>query len=384
MNPTQSVSSGIEFPLDVADLLHERGRQMVAWGIARQTIDRVAPRISHMWADGPGGWAFEWSHAAQTMETKGSLLQAALLYGAAKFPCIVTPAQRHAYAQQLECFLRASKSFSVPFRRDVLVVDCAGIQTSVAVHRYGMRPHQPAQPLLCLTGGVDTLKVELHRLACLIARVTGSEVVAFDMPGTGESRLQLTKESDWVYQAVIAACGGAHRRKGIFGISFGGHWAAKLALQGVVDFAVDLGGPIAATSTDAALLANLPNGMTGIVANAMRLPSLPTAETVASILEEFSLSAQGLLTPQALATMPPLLAVNGNDDPYIPPADTLAFQQGPRNTVWLVPSAGHCAEKRLKLLMPAILLWLRAQSRGSMTDRLASRAASWLIRPWIA
>ena len=204
------MSGGIEFPLNVADLLHERGR-------------------------------------------------------AAKFPCVVTAAQRHAYARQLECFQRASEGFS-------------------------------------------------------IARISSCEVVAFDMPGTGESTLELSKDADLVYRAVIAACGGAHRRTGIFGISFGGHWAAKLALKGDVDFAVNLGGPIAAASTDAALLVNLPNGMTGIVANAMRLPSLPTAAVVTSILEAFSLSAQGLLTPHALSAMSPMLVINGDDDPYVPPS----------------------------------------------------------------
>ena len=384
MTPSQPASARFEFPIDVPDVLAERARQMVAWGIARQTVSQVGPRIATMWADGPAGWAYEWSRAAQSMEAKGSFLQAALLYGAAKFPCIVSRAQERAYARQLACFRLASGEFTVPFWRDILLVGNGDAQTKVAVHRYGARVNSRTQPLLCLTGGVDTLKVELHRLASLIARATGFEVVAFDMPGTGESMVALSKDSDWIYRAVLQSCGGAHRRKGIFGLSFGGHWAAKLALRGDVDFAVDLGGPIAAAASDGALLANLPNGMTGIVANAMRLAALPTPAMAATILEAFSLDAQGLLTPQSLKSMSPLLAINGDDDPYVRPDDSLLFHGGPQNTVWLVPSAGHCAERRLRLLMPAILMWLRVQAYGTWSDRLAYRAASALLRPWIA
>ena len=102
--------------------------------------------------------------------------------------------------------------------RDGLWVGIGDAQTKVAVHRYGARVDSRPQPLLCLTGGVDMLKVELHRLASLIARATGFEVVAFDMPGTGESMLALSKDSEWVYRAVLESCGGAHRRKGILGL----------------------------------------------------------------------------------------------------------------------------------------------------------------------
>lgn len=372
----------LEFPIDVADLLAERGRQMVAWGIARQTVNQVGPRITTMWTDGPAGWAYEWSRAAESMEAKGAFLQAALLYGAAKFPCIVSHAQERAYARQLECFQRASREFTLPFRRDILSVGNGSAQTQVAVHRYGTRANDHTQPLLCLTGGVDTLKVELHRLASLIARATGFEVIAFDMPGTGESMVALSKDSDWVYRAVLESCGGAHRKTGVFGISFGGHWAAKLALCGDVDFAVDLGGPIAATASDGALLANLPNGMTGIVANAMRLAALPTPAAASTILDAFSLASQGLLTPQTLGSMSPLLAINGDDDPYVRQCDSLLFRDGPRNAVWLVPSAGHCAERRLKLLIPAVLMWLRVQAYGAWSDRLVYSTVSTLLRPW--
>ncbi|MBK6294678.1 MAG: hypothetical protein IPF55_10600 [Rhodoferax sp.] len=102
-----------------------------------------------------------------------------------------------------------------------------------------------------------------------------------------------------------------------------------------------------------------------------------------TILEAFSLDAQGLLTHK-LESLSPLLAINGDDDPYVRPHDSLLFRDGPQNTVWLVPSAGHCAERRLSLLMPAILMWLRVQAYGAWSDRLAYRAASALLRPWIA
>ena len=80
---------------------------------------------------------------------------------------------------------------------------------------------------------------------------------------------------------------------GYFGLSFGGHWAVRLALRGVVDAAVDLGGPTGAAD-EATDVLSLPYGMAAIVGNALGLTALPDA------------------------------------------------------TVWIVPGATHCAAERIR------------------------------------
>jgi hypothetical protein len=61
-----------------------------------------------------------------------------------------------------------------------------------------------ARPLVLLSGGVDTGKMELNRLACLLARIGRFRVAAIDMPGTGESRMALTADAENIYQELLA------------------------------------------------------------------------------------------------------------------------------------------------------------------------------------
>src|SRR5262249_12244297 len=150
--------------------------------------------------------------------------------------------------------------------------------------------------VIVLSGGVDTFKVELHRLAVVLCRLVGARVAAIDMPGTGETEGPLHPSSNRVYEQVLdAVAAGENVKRGVFGISFGGHWAATLALTGRVDAAIDLGGPVGSVPLDGEYVQRLPNGMTGIVANAMGLDALPSREDTERLIADFSLRRQGLL-----------------------------------------------------------------------------------------
>src|SRR5581483_7569973 len=126
--------------------------------------------------------------------------------------------------------------FPVRFHRQV-----HDVPTPLHLFRRRIAP-QPG--VLVLSGGVDTWKMDLHRLAVTTALATGMLVVALDMPGTGESDVPLTPSSDRVYAEVVRLL----RRRygvpvGLIGLSFGGHWAVKLAMLGEVDAAVAIGAP---------------------------------------------------------------------------------------------------------------------------------------------
>ena len=120
-----------------------------------------------------------------------------------------------------------------------------GQQTAVAVHLFSP-PQAGKRPLVCLTGGVDTGKFELHRLAWILARCANLTVAAMDMPGTAESEVNLAPDSDVIYRGVLSElaqaldCG----RTAIIGLSFGDHWAAKLGRSKAVDAAINIGGPV--------------------------------------------------------------------------------------------------------------------------------------------
>ena len=293
------------FPLDRVALFAERSRQFASWGIPGSIILRMQARITQTWREGPGGWPFEWWQEAEKAERADDLMLAAMLYGAARFPVIATPMRQLALERQVVCFERAARSLPVHFERLQLAPPSA-MGLSVPVHLYAPKASRE-QPLVLLTGGVDTGKIELHRLAYLLARFGRFRVVAIDMPGTGESRMALTANSDSIYQELLAMLAPTGP-KALFGISFGGHWAAKLALLGAVDAAIDLGGPVVVFDAGTAFMQALPNGMAGIMANACGLSSMPNEEETEKLVHPFSLRRQGLLEGNACA---PMLVING-------------------------------------------------------------------------
>lgn len=362
------------FPIDPHDLFDERRIQFARWGIPRSTIERVERRITDNWHEGPGGWTFEWSREAAAAQADKRWLLAAMLYGAARFPVVCTPARQEALRNQVQCFMRASASFPVHFERIEICHDDGEIV------RFPAHVYQPRErgeyPVVCLTGGVDTGKMELHRLALAFALYGRFTVVAIDMPGTGETDTPLQPASDRLYRTVLSRFDARHK-KAIVGVSFGGHWAAKLALQNEVDAAIDWGGPVGAEDRDASVVAHLPNGMTGIVANAARLPEVPDIAGMERFLDMFSLKRQNLFDGTDCA---PLLAVNGDCDPYIPSQDVQVFNAYPSARVWLLRGLGHCAAEASMRVVPGMLTWLRATLHGrSVGNRVALRLAEWVL-----
>jgi esterase FrsA len=334
---------------------------MIGWGIRRSTVAAARHRIRDMWGEGEASWVGEWSREAERAERDGEWLQAALLWGAARFPALATESRRTAFGRQLAAYECAAPDFRLHFERLVLEVANGSGPTPVAVHVFRRR-RAASRTLLVVCGGVDTWKIELHKLLVALARLSGLTVVAIDMPGTGESEVPLGPDGDLIIAAAIdqlAARWQAPTRS-FFGISFGGHWAAKLALTDRVDAAIDLGGPVGA-GEHAIDFATLPNGMTGIVANALGLEALPSTAVVANLVDRFSLERQGLLGRPHRAA---LLAVNGDRDPYVPLLDTTVFEADPHATAWVVKGAWHCAAERLPRVVPAAIGWLTARLHG--------------------
>jgi esterase FrsA len=371
------------FPVDTSELLAERTRQMVdGWGVPAPVVADVRGRVREMWSEDQTGWTPVWAEHAERAEREDKWLLAALCWGGARFPCLATSAKQDAYERQGVAYQRAIASFPTDFERVELEAAMNGATTSVPVHVFRRR-WRPGQSLLVLCSGVDTWKVELHQSAVRIAQATGLTVAALDMPGTGESRVALTPGAD----AILADAGrqlaeryGA-RRTGFFGFSFGGHWAAKLALTRRVDAAIDLGGPVGAGEhpIDAAAL---PYGMPGILGHAFGFDEDLGGERLTAYLDSFSLARQGLLDGRAAA---PLLVVNGDHDQFLPLADTTVFASCPTATVWVVRDATHVAAERLSRVIPAALGWLATRLHDdSVRYRILEGALRLPLRPHLA
>ena len=349
------------FPVDVHELIGERKSQWIGIGVPAQVIAHVQSRVVEMWLDGPGGWANEWSATASDSEQAGDLLQASLLYGIAKFPVLACEAHRKAYDNQLRTYLQASDGFEVGFERHLVDVSFRGSVVEVPTHVFQPAGLPDDAPLVLLLSGVDTWKMEIHRLAVGTAQALGARVATVDMAGTGESaapngtdgELYLAGVLDWLRTRFPAS-----RKAGAIGFSFGGHWTTKLALTGRVDAAISVGG-LADAGFGAPSVSQLRFGMKDIFANSLHLDTAPSMDEVIAAIAPFSLRAQGLLDDWG-ADPVPFLTVNGNCDPHVPSSDVTLFANRPNTIARLVPGATHCAAEALGEVVPWMLSWLGA------------------------
>jgi esterase FrsA len=370
----QRAGAGFEpFPFSIDELFAERAAQFLSWGIPPADLERARGTIVDAWRDSAGGWSFEWNRLAEEHAARQAWLPAALCLGAARFPVAATPLRREATERQIEYFVRAAAGFPMPVRRRVIDVSYRARATPVALHEY--LPRDPAAPLVLVSGGVDTFKIEMHQLCLFLGGMAGLRVAAVDMPGTGESQLPLAEDAEVVYLGVLRALRGAATAAGVFGMSFGGHWALKLGLLGAVDFAVAIGGPTGEATP--AEKGGLPNGMGGILRAALGMPQAADHALLAAALRRFDLSAF------ALDRLPPTLIVNGELDPYVPPASYARLRGSDKVSAWIVRGDGHCAARSLRPLLPALRAWIGSTAKGEPPEALAELEKR-IVKPLLA
>lgn len=344
------------YNVDPGAMFEDRTDQFEKFGIPRADIERVRSAVDNMWTDAPGGWVYEWSQLASEYAERGDHRMAALVYGCAKFPCLTDPARTKAMQHQLEQFQLAANGFPVRFERRILTVAYRDGSVEVPVHLYSADGDYASRPVLIASGGVDTWKMDIHPWWVGFTQGAGVTTMAFDHPGTGETAVPLDEHADEVIQGLAAyARTLGDGRVAHFGASFGGNFAAMSGLTGIVDAAVDLGGPVVA-AFGAENLSKLPYGMHDILGNAMHWGHSPT-------LDELSAGMQRLNRVELLARQDnsPMLVINGADDYFIPQSDTLDFR-GRRDTeVHLIEGTGHVAMSKAPEVVPKVISWLRAQ-----------------------
>jgi esterase FrsA len=341
-----------QWPLNAQELFGERYPQMVNTGLPGQDVDAVRAAIIEMWPDTAGGWVYEWSKLAASYAEAGSHQQAALAYGWAKFPVLADESKHGAMANQLEQYLLAAPGFGVDFARRVVDVPYRGGTTSVPVHLFAPVDLPADGPVVIASGGVDSWKMDLHGLMVMLAVGLRVRVLAFDIPGTGESSVPMTGAggAEIVRGLIAHARTIANGLVAHVGFSMGGYYSARSGLAGEVDAAVVLGGPV-----EAAFVGEGPTkfGMAGIVGNALGFDEPPSAEDLSARFPDFSL--RPLLDQDANA---PMLVINGADDVHVPQQDTLVFQGRRDTVVELIPDAPHCATTKLPEVFSTILGWL--------------------------
>jgi esterase FrsA len=345
------------YPIQTEAMFEDRTGQFIAFGVPAADVERMRSAISDMWLDGPGGWVYEWSALGAEYAQRGEHYLASLVYGCAKFPCLAHQPRSTALAKQVEEYLAAAPTFPVHFERRVLTVPYGGADVEVPVHLYSATGDYPSSPVLLMSAGVDTWKMDVHGMLLAAAQQSGATVIAFDMPGTGEiAHVPLNAAADEVVLGLVAAARGiGNGRLGYIAFSFGGNFSAMTGLRGAVDAAVNDGGPVKDSFTSEHL-GQLPYGMFDIVGNAIGFNAKPTLDEL--------LAAAAQLSRAALLEQPdnsPMLVVNGADDYFVPQSDTLVFQGRPHTEVHLIDGTGHVCVSKLDTVLPMMLAWLRQQ-----------------------
>jgi esterase FrsA len=344
------------YDISAADMFEDRTHQFEKFGIPLDDIKRVGAAVTDMWADAPGGWVYEWSKLAEEYADRGDHYLASLTYGCAKFPCLTDQGRVRAMQKQLEQFELAAKDFPVAFERRIITVPYRDGTVEVPVHLYSRDGNYAARPVLIASGGVDTWKMDIHPWWVGFTMGAGVTTLAFDHPGTGETSIPLDNHADGVIRGIADyARSLGDGRTGHFGASVGGNCAAMSGLAGIVDAAVDLGGPVV-DSFEPEHVQNLPYGMHDIIGNGMHWDHSPTLDELSAGIGQ--LNRRNLLAQQHNSKM---LVVNGADDYFIPRSDTLVFE-GRRDTeVHLIEGTGHVAMSKAPEVVPMIIAWLRSQ-----------------------
>jgi esterase FrsA len=343
-----------EYPVDVKSLWSERAPQFVQLGIPQEQVDHLVEVVDDMWADRPGGWCFEWSRLAAGYAEAGQAGLATLAYGGARFPCLADQAKATAHRHQLEQYTLAAKDFPVSFERRTVTTRYEGKVVEVPVHILAEPGADQDTPVLVVTGGIDTWKMDLHSMWVAYALGAHLRIVACDIPGTGElTHVAMTPASTAIVDQVVAFARTLTTGKvGQLGMSFGGYFSAHAGLTEVVDAAVVVGGPVL-NAFAVQNIAGLMYGMRDIFGNAAGFTQVPTSEQLTAAGGEF---AMGDLLDRG--TNCPMFVINGDKDVHVPLSDTQLFEGRPGTQVRLIPGGTHCAFNKAADLIAANTAWL--------------------------
>lgn len=327
-------------------------------GIKPEDAGKVAESLASLDGD---EWARAWSEWGHRYEAEGDALAkkggdrnalCALYllsfnyFRVARYPCPTTPGKETAYRSSLRVFRKAAQHFDPPLEIVEIPFEGKSLIGYLQLPRGVPRP-----PVVMHWGGVDGWKEDRTR-AHSAMHEAGLAGFAVDMPGTGENPVIYTDPSaERTFSAFIDYLLTRKdldaTRLGVWGGSYGGYWAAKLAfveakrLKGAVfhgsnvhyGFQEKWLRPALTEKASAAIMG--PRQLFESRARAMGVRSL---EEFLEAAPKLSLLTQGLLDrPSA-----PLLGVNGKLDDQAPVEDIyLLMEHGNPKEARVYPEGGH-------------------------------------------
>jgi dienelactone hydrolase len=222
------------------EVLRRSGKRLQPFShVHQEDVEKIVARLGSLDRD---HWAALWSEMGLSYEKNGDELEKAgdgkkageafyLAYDycrIGRYPCPSTTGKREAYRHSLRMFRKAAKTFDVPL--EVVELPFKG---GKLVGYLQIPPGAKSPPVVIHWGGVDGYKEDRQRPNAMLHPM-GIATLVIDMPGTGENTvLYLDPDAErtfsaWLdYLATRKDLDGS--RLGVWGGSFGGYWAARLA-----------------------------------------------------------------------------------------------------------------------------------------------------------
>jgi len=261
-------------------------------------------------------------------------------YMFARFPLEDSPGTAQAYKKAIDAFAGYSRMVDPPI--EAVKFDYNGTE----ITGYLRKPKGVAKPPVVMTiGGLDGRKEDGSiRNAAYIEK--GVAFVAFDMPGTGQTRIKIEPGAEKVYSVVLDALAKRDdidgKRVVVTGGSWGGHWSAHLAYSEKDRLlgAVVQGGPVhhyfqpdwqrKALGTREYLF--------GLFEARSAVYGVKTLDDFLAYGPKMSLKDRGFLEKPSA----PMLLVNGRNDTQVPIDDLqLLLNNGDPKEAWVNPQGGH-------------------------------------------
>ncbi|HKA43847.1 MAG TPA: alpha/beta fold hydrolase [Burkholderiales bacterium] len=350
-------------------------------GVRRDDVEKIVGGLTSLDRD---HWAEQWCKVGLAYEVRADALEKQAANGKevgdtyflafnycslGRYPVASTPGKKEAYKHSLRMFRKAAKYFDPPLQ--IVDYPCGDLKLT----GYLQVPRGVAKPPVVLHwGGVDGWKENRQHASAVLHRL-GLATFTIDMPGTGEHPVKyIDPRAEQTYSAAIdlltkrTDIDGS--RIAVWGGSFGGYWAARLAyteakrLRGAVFHGSNVHYGFQREWLTPALTKT---ASTYLFGPASLFEARSTAMGVKT-LEEFLAAAPKLsLKDMGLLDQPsaPILGINGKLDDQAPVQDIyLLMEHGSPKEARIYPEGGHMGRtpgKDASEITETIAAWLKGK-----------------------
>jgi pimeloyl-ACP methyl ester carboxylesterase len=316
----------------------------------REAFNSIHTRDKDEWAAGFMGVADRYMSEGKRLQAtdpekaNADYIRAWKLYSFGRWPVPTSPGKQRSYQKALEAFRAHARLLDPPLQ--IVRIPFEGKEI-IGYLRLPKNAQGPV-PMVIAINGLDSRKEDLSESFAAILPF-GIGFLAVDGPGTGESPIKVTENSERMISRVIDYLQDRpevdKNRIAVHGVSWGAYWATKLA---VVERSRIKGASAQSPPTNEffqkefvthSLLGNREYLFDQVPALMNVFDGVHDIDTLSAELEKMSLVRQGILDrPTA-----PMLVLGGAKDTQVPIADIyLLLSKGETpKTAWINPQGGH-------------------------------------------